>query len=262
MVFTSLGSSPAAAMLCANRPALGPPAWPPPVPESISTSRPAVLTARMVNGIGTKASVSPAALSSALVCSTLAPLMKFSSCGFSQTPSKSEITSMSPTWFFLKPGPGGTVCACAAPMKASGLSRANAAKAPAAPTTRSRRETWNMGLPLGSGGCWLRENGGPAAPALPGAVEVNPGDPAPHRGRRAVHGFVMTVKLYRKVRPVNGIHEVIGTRMNVNEYLAWAQSHPGRYELRDGEVVARSPEGAGHAAIKFAVQSALLAGLP
>lgn len=49
--------------------------------------------------------------------------------------------------------------------------------------------------------------------------------------------------------------------MNVNEYLAWAQAHPGRYELRDGEVVTRSPEGAGHAAVKFAVQTALLASI-
>src|ERR1043166_1068281 len=52
-----------------------------------------------------------------------------------------------------------------------------------------------------------------------------------------------------------------GTRMNVNEYLAWAQTYPGRYELRDGEVVPRLPEGAGHAAVKFAVQTALLAGI-
>jgi Uma2 family endonuclease len=51
------------------------------------------------------------------------------------------------------------------------------------------------------------------------------------------------------------------TRMSVNEYLAWAQAHPGRYELRDGEVVAMSPEGAGHAAVKYAVQAALLAGI-
>jgi Uma2 family endonuclease len=51
------------------------------------------------------------------------------------------------------------------------------------------------------------------------------------------------------------------TRMDVNEYLAWAQSHPGRYELSEGEVVAMSPEGAGHAAVKFAVQAALLAGI-
>jgi Uma2 family endonuclease len=51
------------------------------------------------------------------------------------------------------------------------------------------------------------------------------------------------------------------TRMNVDQYLTWAQEHPGRYELSDGEVVAMSPEGAGHAAIKYAVQTALLAGI-
>ncbi|MBV9428921.1 MAG: Uma2 family endonuclease [Bradyrhizobiaceae bacterium] len=49
--------------------------------------------------------------------------------------------------------------------------------------------------------------------------------------------------------------------MNVDQYMVWAQSHPGRYELRDGEVVTRSPEGAGHAEIKYAVQTALLAGI-
>ena len=51
------------------------------------------------------------------------------------------------------------------------------------------------------------------------------------------------------------------TRMNVNEYLAWAQEHPGRYELCDGEVVAMPPAGAGHAAVKYAVQAALLASI-
>jgi Uma2 family endonuclease len=51
------------------------------------------------------------------------------------------------------------------------------------------------------------------------------------------------------------------TRMSVNEYLVWAQSHPGRYELRGCEIVAMSPEGAGHAAVKYAVQTALLAGI-
>ena len=50
-------------------------------------------------------------------------------------------------------------------------------------------------------------------------------------------------------------------RMNVNEYMAWARAHPGRYELSDGEVIAMSPEGAGHAAVKYAVQTALLAGI-
>jgi Uma2 family endonuclease len=49
--------------------------------------------------------------------------------------------------------------------------------------------------------------------------------------------------------------------MNVDQYLAWAQSHPGRYELSDGEVIAMSPESAGQAAVKFAVQRALLTGL-
>ena len=49
--------------------------------------------------------------------------------------------------------------------------------------------------------------------------------------------------------------------MNVDDYLVWAKSHPGRYELRDGEVVRKSLEGAGQAAVKFAMQTALLAGI-
>jgi len=51
------------------------------------------------------------------------------------------------------------------------------------------------------------------------------------------------------------------SRMSVDEYLAWAQANPGRYELSNGEVIAMSPEGAGHAAVKYAVQTALLAGI-
>jgi Uma2 family endonuclease len=47
-------------------------------------------------------------------------------------------------------------------------------------------------------------------------------------------------------------------RMTVDQYLAWAKDSPGRYELVDGEVHAMSPEGAKHAKIKFAVQTALL----
>jgi Uma2 family endonuclease len=46
-------------------------------------------------------------------------------------------------------------------------------------------------------------------------------------------------------------------RMNVDQFLAWAAEQPGRYELFNGEVYAMSPEGAGHAEIKFAVQIAL-----
>src|SRR5664280_2022855 len=50
-------------------------------------------------------------------------------------------------------------------------------------------------------------------------------------------------------------------RMDVDEYLAWAKGHPGRYELYDGVVYDMSPEGAGHAKVKFAVQTALAAGI-
>jgi Uma2 family endonuclease len=49
------------------------------------------------------------------------------------------------------------------------------------------------------------------------------------------------------------------TQMTVDEYLAWAEEHPGRYELFDGRVLAMSPEGAGHAEKKAAVHAALLA---
>lgn len=51
------------------------------------------------------------------------------------------------------------------------------------------------------------------------------------------------------------------TRITVEEYLAWAQGQPGRYELYDGTVHAMSPEGAGHAQVKFAMQTALAAGI-
>jgi len=51
------------------------------------------------------------------------------------------------------------------------------------------------------------------------------------------------------------------TRLTVDEYLAWAEQQPGRYELLDGAVVAMSPEGAGHAERKAAVHAALLAAI-
>src|SRR5437763_5636730 len=50
-------------------------------------------------------------------------------------------------------------------------------------------------------------------------------------------------------------------RMTVDEFLAWADRQPGRYELANGIVHAMSPEGAGHAKAKFAVQTALAAGI-
>jgi Uma2 family endonuclease len=51
------------------------------------------------------------------------------------------------------------------------------------------------------------------------------------------------------------------TRMTVDEYLAWAEGRPGRYELYAGVVYDMAPERIGHAEVKFAVQVALLAGI-
>jgi Uma2 family endonuclease len=50
-------------------------------------------------------------------------------------------------------------------------------------------------------------------------------------------------------------------RISVDEFLAWALDHPGRFELIAGEPCAMSPEGAAHAEVKFAVQTALAAEL-
>jgi Uma2 family endonuclease len=50
-------------------------------------------------------------------------------------------------------------------------------------------------------------------------------------------------------------------KIRVNEYLAWAEGRPGRYELYAGSVYAMAPERAGHAETKFAIQAALLAGI-
>lgn len=45
--------------------------------------------------------------------------------------------------------------------------------------------------------------------------------------------------------------------MDVDEFLAWAEGQPGRYELFRGSVYAITPERAAHAVTKFAVQAAL-----
>lgn len=50
-------------------------------------------------------------------------------------------------------------------------------------------------------------------------------------------------------------------RTTVDEFLAWAEGQPGRYELFRGEVYAMSPETVGHTEIKGAVHAALLAGI-
>jgi len=49
--------------------------------------------------------------------------------------------------------------------------------------------------------------------------------------------------------------------MSVDEFLTWATSQPGRYELFRGEVYAMSPETAGHANRKAAAYTALFAGI-
>lgn len=50
-------------------------------------------------------------------------------------------------------------------------------------------------------------------------------------------------------------------RLNVDDYLAWADEQPGRYELVNGIVYAMSPETVGHIERKAAVHAALLAGI-
>jgi Uma2 family endonuclease len=50
-------------------------------------------------------------------------------------------------------------------------------------------------------------------------------------------------------------------RMTVDEYLAWAEGRPGRYELFRGEVFAMSPETVGHLEAKAAVHGALQASI-
>jgi Uma2 family endonuclease len=50
-------------------------------------------------------------------------------------------------------------------------------------------------------------------------------------------------------------------KMTVDEFLAWAEENPGRYELSEGEVYAMPPRPLSHAKTKFAVQSALLAAI-
>lgn len=46
-------------------------------------------------------------------------------------------------------------------------------------------------------------------------------------------------------------------RMSVDEFLAWSQGQPGRYELVDGAVFAQAAERVAHAIRKAAVYSAL-----
>ncbi|SFV16901.1 Endonuclease, Uma2 family (restriction endonuclease fold) [Methylobacterium sp. 174MFSha1.1] len=51
------------------------------------------------------------------------------------------------------------------------------------------------------------------------------------------------------------------TRMSVDEYLAWSEDNPGRYELVQGEVYAMTPERLLHAEVKASVYVALWRGI-
>jgi Uma2 family endonuclease len=50
-------------------------------------------------------------------------------------------------------------------------------------------------------------------------------------------------------------------KMTVDEYLVWTEGRPGRYELYAGAVYAIASERAAHAEAKYAIQTALLAGI-
>jgi Uma2 family endonuclease len=50
-------------------------------------------------------------------------------------------------------------------------------------------------------------------------------------------------------------------KMTVDEFLAWAEENPGRYELVDGEIESMAPQRLVHADAKYAIQTALRAGL-
>ncbi|TGE02372.1 Uma2 family endonuclease [Methylobacterium nonmethylotrophicum] len=50
-------------------------------------------------------------------------------------------------------------------------------------------------------------------------------------------------------------------RMSVDEYLAWSEANPGRYELVNGEVFAMAPQRMLHAEVKVAVYDALRRGI-
>jgi len=50
-------------------------------------------------------------------------------------------------------------------------------------------------------------------------------------------------------------------KMTVDEFLAWAEGRPGRFELEDGEVLPVSPQQVGHAPVKMRVVNALAAAI-
>ncbi len=60
-----------------------------------------------------------------------------------------------------------------------------------------------------------------------------------------------------RVADVMGASAAPDGRMTTDEFLAWAEGRPGRYELIDGRVIAMSPERVQHAEVKASAYLAL-----
>lgn len=54
-----------------------------------------------------------------------------------------------------------------------------------------------------------------------------------------------------------GLAPTLPDKMTVDQFLVWTADKPGRFELYAGHVYAMAPERAGHAKVKFAVQTEL-----
>jgi Uma2 family endonuclease len=78
---------------------------------------------------------------------------------------------------------------------------------------------------------------------------------------RSLNPQIRQVHDCRQIGVDYGMVALPQTRMTVDDFLAWAESQPGRYELNDGVVHAMSPENAGHAEAKAAVHAALRAAI-
>jgi Uma2 family endonuclease len=66
---------------------------------------------------------------------------------------------------------------------------------------------------------------------------------------------------YASYAKVGTMEKAPDHRMTVDEFLAWAETQEGRYELHGGEVFSMAAERTLHAEMKFSVQSALHAGI-
>ncbi len=65
----------------------------------------------------------------------------------------------------------------------------------------------------------------------------------------------------RGIGIVKAMSTLAKQKMTVDEFLAWAESHEGRYELIEGEVFAMSPQRVAHAVVKLNAVNALRAAI-